>query len=49
MFPVGIIGRRVTTLFSPRDRLLVVAAEILVQRWIRDDRMATDSPEMVTV
>ena len=49
IFPLGIIGRRVTTLLPLAIVFQYVAAKILVQRWIRDDRLATNSPEMVTV
>jgi len=46
MFPVGFIGRRVTTHFPLAIVFQYVAAKILVQCWIRDDRLATNSREM---
>jgi len=49
IFSVGIIGRRVTTLFPLAIVFQYVAAKILLQRWIRDYRLKTDSAEMVTV
>jgi hypothetical protein len=49
IFTVGIIGRRVITLFFFSFVFQYVAAKILVQRWLRDNRLATNSPEMVTV
>jgi hypothetical protein len=49
VFPVGIVGRSVATLFPLAIVFQDMAAKILVQLWIRDDRLATNSPEMVTV